>query len=132
VRQFLLPIGGNLSGAFGDLVDVAGECQRHHVGIQSFDHRARLAAGAAMRHADGDGLALLRLPFGGEGGVDLFVKLAGRIVGDIEQHGLPVGESGDRDAEREGSKSKQNVSQVAGAGDRHRDAPVATPDTLSI
>ena len=38
-----------------------------------------------MRLLDGDGLARLGLPVGGEGLVELLVELAGRIIGDVEQ-----------------------------------------------
>ncbi len=33
----------------GDAVDVRGQRERHHVGLQAVDHRARLLARAAVR-----------------------------------------------------------------------------------
>jgi hypothetical protein len=33
----------------GDGVDVVGQRQRHHIGLEPVDHRARLLAGAAVR-----------------------------------------------------------------------------------
>jgi hypothetical protein len=39
-----------------------GERQRHHVGLEAVDHRARLLARAAVRLLDRDGLAGLLLP----------------------------------------------------------------------
>ena len=49
VRQALLPVGRHLAGLGGDGVDVGGEPQRHDVGLEPVDHRARLGAGTTMR-----------------------------------------------------------------------------------
>jgi hypothetical protein len=48
-------------------VDVGGERQRHHVGLQAVDHGARLGAGPAVRLLDDDVVAGLGLPVLGEG-----------------------------------------------------------------
>ena len=89
-----------MQAGVGDLVDVALERQRHDVGLEAVDDGARLGAGAAVRLLDGDGLAGLLLPVGGEDLVVGFVELAGRIVGDVEDGG--VGEGGDREHRAEG------------------------------
>ena len=89
----------------GDLVDVALEGERHDVGLQAVDHGAGLGAGAAMRLLDGDRLAGLFLPVGGEGLVVGFVEFAGRVVGDV-QDGLigrmPATSEERRSRQREG------------------------------
>ena len=81
----LLPVGRNEAAVLGELIDVAGERQRHDVGLEAVDHRARLLARAAVRLLDRDVFAGLRLPVLGEGGVELLVELARRIVGDVEK-----------------------------------------------
>ena len=83
-----LPVRGDHCRLRGDRVDVALERQRHHVGVEAVDDRAGLGAGAAMRLLDGDGLAGLLLPVGGEGRVVGLVELAGRIVGDVEKRNI--------------------------------------------
>ncbi len=98
VRQPLLPVGRDLARLGGDRVDVGGERQRHDVGLQPVDHRARLRAGAAVRVLDRHRLAGLRLPVGGEGGVDRLIEFARRIVGDVEQR--DVGARGGRRGRR--------------------------------
>ena len=76
---------GHLAGLLGDRVDVAGERQRHDIGVEAVDDRAGLLARAAMRLLDRDVFAGLGLPVGGEGLVEVLVELAGRIVGHVEQ-----------------------------------------------
>ena len=93
------PVLGDQAGR-GDLVDVALKRQRHDVGLEAVDDGAGLGAGAAVGLLDGDRLAGLLLPVGGEGVVVGFVELAGRIVGDVEDGG--VGEGGDREDRAEG------------------------------
>src|SRR3546814_7870372 len=67
--------------------DVAAERQRHDVGVEAVEHRARLLAGAAVRLLDRHGVAGLGLVLGDELVVDRAVQLAGRIVGDrSEEH----------------------------------------------
>ena len=79
-------------------VDVAGERQRHDVGVEPVDDGARLLAGAAVRLVDRDVLAGLLLPVLGEGRVVVLIELARRIVGDVEQRRLGgVGELGASD-----------------------------------
>ena len=87
VRQALLPVGRDLAGLGGDRVDVGGERERHDIRREPVDHRAGLRARSAMRLLDRDRLAGVLLPFLDEGRVDRAVKLARRIIRDIEQHG---------------------------------------------
>ena len=56
VRQPLLPVRRQQPG-LGDGVDVVGQRQRDHVGLQPVDDRARLLARAAVRLLDGHVLA---------------------------------------------------------------------------
>jgi hypothetical protein len=82
-----------------DRVDVVGERERHHIGVEPVDHRARLLARAAVRLADRDRLAGLGLPLLRERGVELLIQLAGRVVADVEERGVGVGrESGEAKA----------------------------------
>ena len=86
----------------GDGVDVGLQRKGDDVGLEPIDHGAGLLSGAAVRHADGDALAGLGGPVGGEGFVELFVEFAGRVVGDVEDRGVGVGcrdEGGHRDEE---------------------------------
>ena len=87
-----LLFGSRFCQAFGirlprstSCVDVAGERERHDVGLEAVDHRARLLARAAVRLVDGDRLALRLLPVLREERVELLVELARRVVGDVEQ-----------------------------------------------
>ena len=66
-------------------VDVVGQRERDHVGLEAVDDGLRLLAGAAVRLRDRDVVAGFGLPIFGEGGVVFGVKLARRIVGDVEQ-----------------------------------------------
>ena len=86
VGQSLLPVGGQELALVGDRVDVVREPERHHVGLEPVDDRARLLARAAVRLLD------LR-PSGWSSPSSLWrtaslivgVELARRIVGDVEQ-----------------------------------------------
>ena len=85
VGQPLLPVLGDAPRLRRDGVDVVGQPQRHHVGVEAVDHRAGLLAGAAVRLADVHRLAGLLLPLLPERRVDVLVELARRIVRDVEQ-----------------------------------------------
>src|SRR6185312_15812326 len=91
LRQTRLPVDGQQLAVVRDRVDVRGQRQRDHVGRQAVDHRARLAARAAVRLVDGDRVAGLLLPVLGEGFVEVDVQLAGRIIRDVEQRDVPGG-----------------------------------------
>ena len=52
--QAVLPVRREAVRLLGDGVDVIGQSQRDHVGLQAVDHRARLLARAAVRLLDGD------------------------------------------------------------------------------
>ena len=84
-RQLGLPVLGDLAAVLGDGVDVVGQGQRHHVGVETVDDRARLLARAAVRLIDLHLVASLGLPILGEGRVEVVVQLARRVVGDVEQ-----------------------------------------------
>ena len=86
VRQPLLPVRRQ-QAAPRQRVDIRRQRQGHDIRLQPVQHRARLRAGAAMRLVDGDRLAGLGLPGGGEGGIDRPVQLPRGIIGDVEQCG---------------------------------------------
>ena len=117
--------------ACGDLVDVALERQRHDVGLEAVDDGAGLGAGAAVRLLDGDGLAGLLLPVGGEDVVVVLVELAGGIVGDVEDGG--VGEGGDREHRAEGGcdgdEAEASSEAAVAAGKAVRMGPAPFVDT---
>ena len=84
LRQPALPVLGDLA-LLRDGVDVVGQRQRHDIGIQPVDHRARLLARAAMRLVDPQRIAALGFPVRGERLVVLDIKLARRIVRDVQE-----------------------------------------------
>ena len=88
--------------ALRDCVDVVGEREGDDVGVETVDDGARLCAGPAVRLAKGDGLSALRLPVLREGGVELDVQLARRVIGNVEQRRLCEGGAGQRADERHG------------------------------
>ena len=85
VLERAAPVGRDLLGLGGDLVDVALQRQRHDVGIEPVDHRLRLLARAAMALVDGDVVAGLALPVRSKDLIVVFIQLARRVVADIEQ-----------------------------------------------
>ena len=91
MRKLGGPVFGQLVGLVGDLVDVACQRQGHDIGLQTVNHRAGLLAGAPVRLIDGDRLARPGLPVGCEGGVELLVELARRIIGHVEQGAVGEG-----------------------------------------
>src|SRR5690606_10059185 len=72
----------------GDGVDVPGEGEGDHVGLDADDHRARLLAGAAVGLANRQFLYRALLPLLGEEAVEHHVRLTGGIVGDVEEGDL--------------------------------------------
>ena len=84
MREAGLPVGGDLAGLLRDGVDVVGQGEGDDVSFQPVDHRPRLLARAAVRLLDGDGFTGLGPPVPGEFGIEFLVKLACRIVGDVE------------------------------------------------
>ena len=99
---------------FDDRVDVTGKRQRHDIGVEPVDHRSGLLARTAMRLLDGHSLAGLGLPLGGEGGVELLVELAGRVIGDVEDG--RVGECESEDSELNGAGKKAGKKTFGKAG----------------
>ena len=69
VRQPALPVGRQKARLLGDGVDVGGERQGDHIGLQAADHRQRLLARAAVALVDGHVLAGPLLPVAGEQGL---------------------------------------------------------------
>ena len=111
VGQARLPVRRQQAG-MGHFVDVAGQRQRHDVGLQPVDHRAGLLARAAMRLLEADRFAGFLLPVRGEGGVVVAVELAGRVVGDVEDRGLGPhfecrGQQRQRGAQQQGRTADQ-------------------------
>ncbi|AHK90692.1 ethanolamine utilization protein EutH [Pseudomonas aeruginosa LESlike7] len=85
VRQAGRPVLRHQAAVVGEGVDVGGLVHGDDVGGQTVDHRARLLAGTAMGHLDGDVLAFLRFPVFLEGRVVFLVEVAHHVVGDVEQ-----------------------------------------------
>ena len=85
VRQPVLPARGNQAALCRQRVDVVGQGQRHHVGLQAIDHGARLFAGSAMALIDDDRIAGLALPVRGKRLVVFLVELARRVIGDVQE-----------------------------------------------
>jgi len=72
-----------------ELIHIVGQGQRDHIGLEAVNYRTRLFAGAAMRLFDPDILPFLFLPVLGEDRVEVLVKLACGIVGDVQKLDLP-------------------------------------------
>jgi hypothetical protein len=81
----LLPIGGDEFRLLGNGVNVVGECQGHDIRFQAIHPRLGLLGGATMRLLNGDHLAVFFLPVLGEGGVEVLIQLACRIIGNIQE-----------------------------------------------
>ena len=113
VGELFLPAGIDEARAL-DGGDVPAERQRHHVGVEAVDDRARLLARAAMRLLERDIVSGLRLVFGREKLVVLGVELARRVVRDIEQANVS------RDGRRSGAESagKSKAGQSKGGAER--------------
>ena len=111
LRQAGLPSRRDQPGLLGDGVDVGGDAERHHVGLQPVDHRQRLLARAAVALVDGHVLAGLALPIGGEDGVVGLVELTRRIVADVQQCHLPRRRQG-------AGRQRKAAEQAAGVEER--------------
>ena len=85
MRQALLPVLRDQLAVGVQRVGVAGQREGGDIGVEPVDDAARLLARSAMRLFDRDVLAGLGLPVLGEGGVELDVELARRVVRDVEQ-----------------------------------------------
>jgi len=83
-REAFLPIGGKKIALGVKCVDVACEGEGDDVGFETVDDGTGLFAGAAMGLSDDDGLAGFIFPVFGKTGVVFGVKLAGRVVGNVE------------------------------------------------
>jgi hypothetical protein len=83
--QLGLPVLGDLAAVLGDGVDVVGQGQRHHVGVEPIDDGTRLLPRSAVGLIDLHLVAGLAFPILGEGRIEVMVQLARRIVGDVEQ-----------------------------------------------
>ena len=84
MRETLGPIASHNAFA-GQEVDVGGGVHSDHVGIQAIVHRASLGTRAAMGLINFDVFASGLFVVGHKGSVVVFVKLAGHVVGGIEQ-----------------------------------------------
>ena len=113
LRQALLPGGVEQAAVLGDGVDVVGQGQRHHVGLQPVDDRAGLLARAAVRLLHGHVLAGPGFPAPGELHVEVRVELAGGVIRDVEQRDLGPRLRGDPQDECNGN----------GHGLAHEDSP---------
>ena len=68
------------------LIDVIGQGQGHYIRFQSINHRTGLLAATAMGLVDGDAVGwMINLPVTRKNRVVRLVKLAGWIIGDIQQ-----------------------------------------------
>ncbi len=95
LRQAFLPRSGKQLGAPGDGVDIGGQRQGHHIGLQPVDHRTRLRARTAMAVAQGDLVAALGV-LGGKALAQGLIQLAGGVIADIQQGDVcrPRGDGG--------------------------------------
>ena len=82
-----------------------------------------------MRLLDGDGLAGVGLPLGGEGVVEVLVEFAGRVIGDIEQRGVGEREAECAELHRAGDQYAEEPRESAG---RVMNTSVVVPITLPI
>ena len=101
VRKAFLPVLRHGAHLVRERVDVVTQRQGDDIRIQTIHDGARLFAGAAVGLFDGEGVAGLFLPMFGEGGVELGVKLARRVVGDVEQGDVLRGCAGHEQQRRE-------------------------------
>ena len=77
------------------------------VGIEAVNDRPRLRAGTAVGRLDRHAVAGPGLVVPGEGGIEVLVELAGRIVGDVEQREL--GRRGSAEARGEGDEGDESL-----------------------
>ena len=118
--QALLPIQGQEPPFLGQGIDVIGQGQGHHIGLEAFQHGPGLFAAASMGLVDGHLLARAGLPGSGEGPVEGLVELPGGIVGHVEEGGRTGREGRARHqqqpAKGERSQGGQGLDHVAFLG----------------
>ena len=85
MRQALLPSARNELRDFMERVDVRGEGERHDIGLEPVDHAAGLFTGTSVGLFYNDRVAGLDFPVRSKSRVELGVKFARRIVGDVEE-----------------------------------------------
>ena len=87
--QALLPVGSQMSAMLHQGINVAGQGQGGHIGIDAVNDGARLLARATVRLLDRDHLPGFVFPVLGKYLVVVRIQLAGGVVGDVQQgHGL--------------------------------------------
>ena len=104
---------GSLLGPSGDLIDVGREREGHDVRIEPVDDGASLAAGAPMRHSDGDPVVSLAPPFLVEFLVERAVELPGGIIGHVEETVFWAERQGCRSRLRGQSREPASVSAAS-------------------
>ncbi|MPN55816.1 hypothetical protein SDC9_203500 [bioreactor metagenome] len=104
MREALGPVLGH-HAVVGQELHVGRGVERHHIGVQSVVHGARLGAGASVRLVDLHILAGGLLVVRGEGDVVVLVELARYVVGNVEQLVLRKC----RAAERQGQGGHQGL-----------------------
>ena len=80
----ILPVGAD-QPRLGDRLDVGPGGQRDDIGVEAVDDGAGLASRSGMRLLDRDGRSVLLLVVLGEGGVDVAVEFAGRVIRHVEK-----------------------------------------------
>ena len=115
VGQRAAPVGADLAGRLGDGVDVGLKRQRDDVGLEPVDDGAGLLAGTGMGVLDAHRLALRLLPVFCEGGVELAIELARRVVGDVDDRLLRQGRHGSGEGQC-GGKGYGQEQRSAGRG----------------
>src|SRR5271170_465946 len=83
VRKPACPISSD-QPAFGQDSDIRWQGKGNDIGRQSLRHRSSLTRRTPVRLLDADSVTNFPLVLDDELGVDLFVDLAGGVVGDIE------------------------------------------------
>ena len=79
------------------------------VGIEARDDGQRLLARSAVRLVDGDRLAGLGLPLGGESGIDVLIELARDVIGDVQDCRLREHDNGHQEQEGRGDCAKAST-----------------------
>ena len=78
-----------------NLIDVVGECQCDHIGIDSVDDTSRLRSRATVRLAHRHLVARLRLPVLCKGRIEFLIELSRRVVRNIENRDVSRHRHGD-------------------------------------
>ncbi len=84
MRQPLLPVHRNPLCFFCDFINVVGQSQCHHVGIQPIDDGSGLFSGTAVRLLERDLFPDFFLPVLAKRRVELLIELTRRIIGGIQ------------------------------------------------